>query len=278
MWRPIPTALTAILVALPFSADAKETAKTITSFPATMPNVPQGTAVLAADPRDVASLAEKAPADVSVILSYATLDEPGEKTSKVRDLGTIEEVPNALVIPMDPDAQASPGDIVLTWRKPGGKIERAIVVGGTAAEPTVRYLDGYVSRDGSVDDQEVKLGAGSFRRITSGWCIGARVTIPGRHGRRFGTVIGVTQKDVLVQYFMSNLGRFAKEDVQLVSLAAELTKGQAVSFNRSTWQSSGVVRKVDPRIGRVWVEYESGGETDVYAVSVGNVLAKQNAR
>ena len=204
-----------------------------------------------------------------VLIFYSTkMEQVGETTSIIG--GT--EMPNALIIPLDPNAKAKKGDIVLTWWQEGSGLQRAIVTDASnPAEPKVDYLDmsygtkenpGFAQREA---DQQLKPG--SFVVLKDGeWAPGAQVAaFDGREWKK-GTLIHEQDGKVLVMGWASHIFVYNKENCKLVPFKEKLKKGDAVySTFVDSYRSGYTVKNVDEKIGRVWVDRD--GSEDVKSIA-----------
>ncbi|MBR6284511.1 MAG: hypothetical protein IKR25_09495 [Muribaculaceae bacterium] len=205
----------------------------------------------------------------STLIFYSgKLGEVGESVTPVN--GT--EMPNALIIPLDPNARAKKGDIVLTWWQEGSGLQRAIVTDASnPAEPKVDYLDmnygdeknpGFAQREA---DQQLKPG--SFIVLRDGeWAPGAQVAA--RDGGEWLATTLVCEHDgkLLVLGWSDHLKVYDKKDCRLVPFNEKLKKGDKVMATFVDGYRSGyTVKKVDAKIGRVWVERD--GSTDVKSIA-----------
>ena len=211
-----------------------------------------------------------------VLIFYSTkMEQVGETTSTVGG----KEMPNALIIPLDPNAKAKKGDIVLTWWQSGSGLERAIVTDASnPAEPKVIYLDmdwtGDPDHPGFADRHANEtLKPGTFNILTDGeWQPGAQVAaFDGRQWLK-GTLIHEQDGKVLVLGWASHIYAYKKENCRLIPFKEKLKKGDAVHATFVDGYSEGyTVKKVDEKVGRVWVD-DDGREKIMSIVDVTKVL------
>ncbi len=201
-------------------------------------------------------------------------------STKMTEVGTQKsivdfdvEVPNALIIPLDKNARAKKGDIVLTWWQSGSGIERAIVVDDSdPTAPKVDYLDmnykddpdnpGFAQR---FANDPIKPG--TFTVLTNGkWEPGAQVACKNSYGQwNAGTLIHEKDGKVLVIGFSSKVIAYNKEDVKLIPFKEDIKVGDEVfAVSVSSYDSGYTVTKIDQSIGRVWVEKR--GSTQVVSI------------
>lgn len=211
--------------------------------------------------------------DDTYIFYDATMVEPGTGASKIKSLGDEMTVPNSLIIPLARGAQVKPGDVVLTWWQSGSGMERAIVTGGSATQPKVRYLD---MEAGSSSDKEETLQADTFVKIADGWNPGVTVGCMDSSSSRYGRyeLLSATDSKVLVSGWAGSVKSFNRSSCFTVPVVPTVKVGDTVyvpSFGEFT---SGTVTKVNSTLGRVSVKYQFGGEDKEVAVAYGDVATK----
>ncbi len=205
----------------------------------------------------------------STLIFYSEkIDEVGESVSIIRG----KEMPNALIIPLTPNAKAKKGDIVLTWWQEGSGLQRAIVTDDkNPAEPKVDYLDmnygtddnpGFAQREA---DQQLKPN--SFTVLNDGeWMPGAQVAARVNGEWVKGTLIREYDGKVLVIGWSSQVKAYDKKVCRLIPFKEKLKKGDQVwGAFVDGYRSGYTVKKVDMKIGRVWVE--RNGSTDVMSIA-----------
>ena len=206
-----------------------------------------------------------------ILIFYSTkMTEVGQTKSKVN---VDVEMPNALIIPLDKDAKAKRGDIVLTWWQGGSGLQRAIITDASnPAEPKADFLDLNYDEEkpnlnfaGKFADTPLKPG--SFTVLEDGkWMSGAQVAV--RQGRRWlcGTLIHERDGRVLVLGFSDKVSAYKKEDCRLIPFMEKIKKGDDVWAEWvGTYRSGYKVKKVDMNIGRVWVEKD--GKVEVKSLA-----------
>ena len=208
-------------------------------------------------------------------LTKATLIFYSAKLGEIGDRTTIvdrREMPNALVIPLTPDAKAKKGDIVLTWWQEGSGLERAIVTDASdPTQPKVDYLDmdyGTEDRPGFAQrEADQQLKPGSFTILRDGeWMPGAQVAVRDDGEWLACTLIHEQDGKVLVLGWSSRVKAYDKKDCRLIPFNEKLKKGDKVwSTFVDGYRDGYTVKKVDTKIGRVWVERD--GTTEVKSIT-----------
>lgn len=208
----------------------------------------------------------KDPSYISYIFYNATVVEPGDTATKVKELLDETTIPNSLIIPIKAGASAKKGDIVLTWWQSGSGMQRAYVSeGGTT--PTVTYLDG--------DDLSTeKLKADSFTVLSADWQAGSTVACKGSGGYNNLILLNVSGDKVLTSGWGGTIKVLAKSDCTLVPLKTDVKAGDTIyaapigSFQKAT------VKSVDAVKGKVKASYEFAGSTEEYDFPFGQILTK----
>lgn len=206
------------------------------------------------------ALEKENPANETFIFYNATLTEVGENKSKVRSFGDDIEMPNSLIIPLPTDQKAQKGDILLTWWQSGSGMERAIVT--DASDPTapkVDYLDLSYKDDGTGFANEhanEQLKPNTFVVLQDGaWQPGAQIIVTGDGSNEVGTLISCSDDKALLKCFAGRIKVFNRADCTVVPLHQNLKAGDEVmAIFTSSMKDGYTVKKVDEKIGRVWVE------------------------
>ncbi|MBL9016021.1 MAG: hypothetical protein JNL83_17670 [Myxococcales bacterium] len=215
-----------------------------------------------------------------VIFYSYQLTEPGPKVSKFKSMGKEDSAPNLLVIPLGTGAKAKVGDIVLTWWQSGSGMQRAIVVDAKdPKQPVVRYLDldynnPAKSRDNTttIGQMDEQLKPDSFALLTAAWQPGTTVACKDGKDFRVLDVLRVSGDKVLTKGFVGKLAAKPKADCTPMPLKPKLKVGDKVQAKWTSVVRSGVVTKIDPKIGRVWVKFDK--LADEVAVAYGHVIDK----
>jgi len=204
------------------------------------------------------------PANETYIFYNAALDSVGETKSTVKQYGDKIEMPNSLIIPIVEGQKAKKGDIVLTWWQSGSGMQRALVTNASdPTSPKVDYLDLNYKDDGSgiantKADEQIKPN--TFVVLNDGaWQPGAQIVVTGDESYTAGTLISSTDDKILLKTFGGKIQAFKKADCKVVPLNQNLKPGDAVRGIFTTSYNDGyTVKKVDTKIGRVWVEGKYG--------------------
>lgn len=222
------------------------------------------------------ALEKENPANETFIFYSATLGEVGETKSKVRSFGNDIEMPNSLIIPLPEGQTAKKGDIILTWWQTGSGMQRAIVT--DASDPTapkVDYLDLNYKDDGkgfANEHANEQIKPNTFVVLKDGeWQPGAQIVVTGNDSYEVGTLVSSTDDKVLLKCFAGKIQVFDKADCIVLPLHQNLKPGDEVRAIFTSYLKDGYkVKKVDEKIGRVWVE---GGFGDAI-VNILEVLKK----
>ena len=206
----------------------------------------------------------------NLIFYSTTMTQVGPQKSIV---GGDAEIPNALIIPLDKNAKAKKGDILLTWWQGGSGLQRAIVKDDSnPAEPKVDFLD--LSYDDkrpefsfAIKYGDKQLEPGSFTVLEDGkWMSGAQVAVRDGGNWLCTTLINMTEDKVIVLKWGDHVGAYKKADCRLVPFKEKLKKGDAVWAEWvGKYRSGYKVEKVDMKIGRVWVEKD--GDVEVKSIA-----------
>lgn len=209
--------------------------------------------------------------DEATLIFYSTeMTKVGMPKSIVdRDV----EMPNALIIPLDKSARAKEGDIVLTWWQGGSGLQRAIITDDdNPAEPEADFLD--LNYDDKNDNfnfakkfADTKLKPGSFTVIKDNeWQSGAQVAIRSGNTWICATLIHEAEGKVIVLGWGDKVAAYRKADCRLVPFKEDIKKGDMVWAEWvGTYRSGYKVKKVDKKIGRVWVEKD--GDVQVKSIA-----------
>jgi hypothetical protein len=220
---------------------------------------------------------DKALADPSETLIYytSTMLEPGELESKVRSLvGDEMSIPNGMLIPIPSGERAEPGDIVLTWWQSGSGMQRSIVVpGGTPEAPSVLHLDIDYDNPSGAGKNVDTLRANSFHKLAAEWELGTAVACKGDGGYKHGIITALQGDKVLAHGFAGGMKVYDKATCVPLPVRPQLKTGDTVWFESFGGFSEGVVKNVDSKIGRAFVEFDFAGEKRQEAVPFGNISA-----
>lgn len=202
----------------------------------------------------------KDPANETYIFYNAKLQSVGDTQSPVKYFGEDIEMPNSLIIPIPMEQTAQKGDIVLTWWQTGSGMQRALVTNASdPSSPIVDYLDLGYQDDGEGfankhADEQIKPN--TFVVLQDGaWQPGAQIVVTGDGSYTAGQLISFTDDKALLKTFGGKIQVFKKADCKVVPLNQNLKAGDAVrAIFTSSYKDGYTVKKVNPKIGRVWVE------------------------
>jgi hypothetical protein len=189
---------------------------------------------------------------VSLILYSAKMIEPGAVESVIEAIGEQYTIPNSLIIPIKPEQTAEVQDVVLTWWQSGSGVIKAIVT-QAGTEPTVRYLDTYLT-------EEEVLKPNSFHKLSGELEPGVSVAMKGEFGYEHTMVVNVSEEKVLVSGWASKLYVIDKADVVVIPPSIEVTVGSTIMAPVIGTYEPVVVKEVNAEIGQVIAEYEWAGE------------------
>ncbi|MCA9126019.1 MAG: hypothetical protein KDB22_03000 [Planctomycetales bacterium] len=223
--------------------------------------VPEGNYVLCPSRQFIDKAISSGTEKTSFIFYAARLLSTTEDTCQVRSLAGSEfTVPNELVIPIAASAEAAarPGDILLTWWQSGSGMQRAIVVGGTATRPVVRYLDVDYENPSGIGKRDESLESGTFHVLQRAWQPGSSVAIKAGSTRSVGQLIWADENAIIVREFAGKLKLYARADATPIAIRPELKVNAAAMAQLFGTLKPVTVSKVDARIGRVFCTYQLG--------------------
>lgn len=208
----------------------------------------------------------------SYIYYGAELISVGPEASTVRSLsGTEFEMPNAMIIPIPAGGTASKGDIVLGHWESGSGLQRAIVVGGSATEPVVRYLDIAYDNPSGWGHKDDTFQAGRFQVISAAGQVGATVACQTGSGYSHGILTAASGGRILVSGFAGSLKAYDRGECVDLTPKPKLEVGQTVHVPVVGSYTEGKVTKLEMDIGRVTVSYTWGGNEEEKVFSITNV-------
>ena len=200
------------------------------------------------------SAVEKGVDKTTFIYYTARMVEVGDSESKVKSLaGTEYSLPNVLIIPIPKGQTAEVGDILLTWWQSGSGMQRAIVVGGSETEPVVRYLDIAYDNPSGAGKREDTLKPDSFVVLRKPFQIGSSVAVSVGRQKRVGQLLAADQERILVKEFAGRLKIYDRNAAQPLPIRPKLAKDSAANAAMFGSLKPITIKKVDERIGRVFV-------------------------
>lgn len=206
------------------------------------------------------ALEKENPANETFIFYHAKLSSIGDTKSTVKYFGEDIEMPNSLIIPLPEGQTAKKGDIVLTWWQTGSGMERALVTDASdPTSPKVNYLDMDYKDDGkgfANEHANEQIKPNTFVVLKDGeWQPGAQIVVSGDGSYEVGTLISSSNDKVLLKCFAGRIKVFKKADCIVVPQHQNLKPGDEVmAIFTSSLKDGYKVKKVDEKIGRVWVE------------------------
>ena len=214
---------------------------------------------------------------VTMIWYQQTMATPDKEMSEVKFMSDTKKVPNAYIVSIPSGQKAKNGDILLTWWQSGSGLQRAIVVDdANPAEPVVRYLDldydnPSKGKDGNgIGQMDEKLKPNSFVKINAPFDVGSMVAIQDGVDMKPAQVIRVAGDKVFVNGFAGKISVVDKSLCTPFPLVSKAKEGEKV---KAVWVNSlreGTVTKVDAKIGRVFIKFDSDSKEK--AVSFGEVI------
>ena len=212
----------------------------------------------------------------AILIFYdTTVKEVGEEKSVLNKYGGVEEMPNALIIPLPKSAKAKKGDVVLTWWQSGSGLQRAVVVDDkNPKEPKVCYLDmSWPDNPDSPKLEEKRKGEslkeGTFAVLKDGqWQSGAQLAIKKDNDWLKGTLIHVEGDKVLVLGFASKIEAYNKADVRLIPFKEKIKVGDKVWASWvNSYRPGYVVTAVDNQTGHVFVKRENSNSIESKSIA-----------
>ena len=202
-----------------------------------------------------------------------TIAEPGSETTTIDEYGKHIEVPNALIIPLDKNAKAKKGDILLTHDR-YHSMKRAIVIDASnPTEPIVCFLDDSWPDNPESDKIAEKqkgeqLKAGSFNVLKKGaFMPGAQVAYGTGAEKKFGRIVQVSGDKLLLSVFANRIDCVSKNECTLLPLIQKFKVGDMVScISIDIYEPNYKVIKVDLEHGHVWVQKEGSTYTHCYGL------------
>ena len=197
----------------------------------------------------------------TIIYYGATIVTSASPESTVKSLaGTTFTMPNALIIPIRSGQKAKKGDVLLGHWESGSGLQRAIMVGGTATEPVVRYLDMDYDNPSGWGQKEDTWKADRFSVLNEPWQIGTTTACGASNDRKHGILTATSGNRVLVSGFAGSISAHSREECISLSPNPTVAAGDTVWVPVIGSYTEATVSRVDAEIGRVFVTYEWGGQ------------------
>ena len=153
-------------------------------------------------------------------------------------------------------------------------MQRAIVVGGTKTQPTVRYLDIALDNPSGAGKKEDTLKPDTFVVLKQQWQVGSAVVVNDGRRLKHGLILAVTEEHVLVKEFAGKLNCYDRTNVSPVPVIPDMVAGDIAM---ATWHGTFkpvTVTKVDSKIGRVLTNFQLGRKDQEKIVSFGDIFKK----
>lgn len=205
-------------------------------------------------------------ASATFIFYSSTMTEPGSIESKLQEVGSEVTLPNSLIIPIPANQSVKKGDIVLTWWQSGSGMQRAIVTDATdPLQPKVKYLD----LDETYDEAQLKPN--SFVLLSKEWEPGTTVVFKSDYYQEKWQVIRIDGSKVLAIGWAGKMAVLDKAKCNAVPVKFTCKKGDKVQIPYIGSYKEAVVKKVDDKLGRVWVEFDFAGSMTEECISQGDI-------
>lgn len=223
-------------------------------------------------PRDWIDQAFEDSDNATFIYYAAKMVVPGKHESQIEVAsGEKMSVPNSLIIALGRNARAKKGDILLTWWQGGSGMQRAIVVGGSAAEPHVLYLD----QEYNPNDPPETLLPNSFIVLSSPTQLGATIACKAAGEQDFTRyqLVNVQGDTYLTLGWAGKMSVQKKADCATLPITPTVGAGDMVYFPSFGTFDTGTVTEVNPAIGRVTIAYKFANQDMEAQVPFGDVAA-----
>jgi hypothetical protein len=195
---------------------------------------------------------------------------PDKVESKLKAIGKEVTMPNAMIIPVPAGEKALKGEVILTWEQDRGSSMRTAIVteASQPASPTIQYLD----TPYRANAPEAKVKPNTFVALREPWQAGSYVAVKDDFVYNYAQIIRVAGDKVLTIGFTGKVKVYPKSACVPVPLKPQLTVGDKVHAVKISAFIEGVVKKVMPSIGRVWVETDFLGKPEVIVVGYGKII------
>lgn len=234
-------------------------------FPAVKTDFKAGDTILAPTRSMIDESMKAAAGTTPMYIFYnATVVEPGDVVSRIKEVIDTVAIPNAVIVPIKAGQSAKKGDIVLTWWQSGSGMQRAIVTeGGTT--PTVTYLD---DKNGATE----QLKADSFNVLSADWQVGTTLACKGSGGYDQVILINMAGDKVLTSGWAGAMAVHGKSECSPVPLKTSAKAGDTVYVAPFGTFEKATVTSVDATNGKVKAKYDFAGSSTEEDFSFGNIL------
>lgn len=199
-----------------------------------------------------------------IFYAYPVKKVGAKESTLVSPGGNTFDIPNSLIIPLGTNASARKGQILLTWWQSGSGMRRAIVVDDTnPQQPIVRYIDVKENHPVKVkgvalDQLEEQLKPNSFIKLTKILQAGISIAVadpeqPNKLLHR--QLIKVIDGQALVMDQVGRLSVHLINEITPLPIKPKVQEGALVKVPYIGKFYDGIVKSVDPRNGRVFVEF-----------------------
>lgn len=195
--------------------------------------------------------------------------QPGNVTSRLKAIGTEVTIPNSMIIPIPAGQRANKGEIILTWEQNRGTSMRTAIVveASNPTSPKIQYLDTPFQQDTQTDQAKPN----TFVVLSSRWQPGTYLAVKEGVGYDYAQVIRVADEKVLTIGFTGKIKVYPKKDCKPIPIKLAVKPGEKVQVVKVATFREGVVKKVIPEIGRVFVEIDFGGKPEIVVAGYGKV-------
>ncbi|MEM9982787.1 MAG: hypothetical protein AAF734_09830, partial [Bacteroidota bacterium] len=216
---------------------------------------------------------------VTFTFQQAKVHLPGKARSVlIFEQGKKQSIPNYMIIPLTEVPDIQEGDILLGWWSSGKEMQRCLVTDASDPQrPKVKYLD--IRYDNSGKDRqgtpvgrlEEQLAPKSFTKLLAVGVPGSTLAV--REGNRFkkATVVTQHQEKILAIGFAGHMQVYDTSRCIALPIVPNVKAGEIVQVPYIGIYIKGKVKKIDPRIGRVFTEIQYGGKKKTVAVAFGDV-------
>lgn len=178
--------------------------------------------------------------------------------------GNTFDIPNSLIIPLGTNASARKGQILLTWWQSGSGMRRAIVVDDTNPhQPIVRYIDVKENhpvkiKGVALDQLEEQLKPNSFIQLNKVLQAGISIAVadPDQPNELLHRqLIKIIDGQALVMDRIGRLSVHLVNEITPLPIKPKVQEGALVKVPYLGKFYDGIVKSVDQRNGRVFVEF-----------------------